>query len=67
MLWGDDVEQLRAIADRVRTAYAAIGQSTHADRDADYLRDLADRVLRDLAEPPEYPWPGPADEPKEDS
>lgn len=66
-LFADDVQRLKLIASRVRTAYAPIRGTVTTDDDADFLRGLADRILRELSEPVIFPWPGPEDEPPDPS
>ena len=51
--FADDAERLRAISRR----YRALAPSFLAGEDADFLDRIADKVINELAEPTQFPWP----------
>lgn len=62
-LFADDAEQLREIASEMPQKGTDLMPVSSQDRA--FLLGLADRIVDELAEPEQFPWPGPEDTPEE--
>ena len=63
--FADDVERLREVARKYRALAQATVPLIQVERDAEFIEGIADKILNDLAEPTQFPWP--ATPPQEES
>lgn len=55
--YSDDVERLREIARKHRSLGLTMTPAFQSKEDADFLEEIADKILKDIAEPSQFPWP----------
>lgn len=59
-LYADDAQHLRWIAGKLEHP----GSGAIQEDDIRFLEDLSKRIIEELAEPLQHPWPGPDDVPE---